>query len=66
MASYFLLDHGYQCFYRTVLALKGFVIRFYDFYSNPFSVISRWDDDVVFKNCAKDDDKNKVRFNMFC
>ena len=26
----------------------------------------RWDDDVVFKNCAKDDDKNKVRFNVFC
>ena len=22
--------------------------------------IPRWDDDVVFKNCAKDDDKMKV------
>ena len=24
----------------------------------------RWDDDVVFKNCAKDDDKPKVLFHL--
>ena len=34
-----------------------------------FPCLFRWDDDVVFKNCAKDDDKDKVvyTFSMsFC
>ena len=25
-----------------------------------FFFVSRWDDDVVFKNCAKDEEKDKV------
>lgn len=29
--------------------------------SSDFKVNRRWDDDVVFKNCAKDDDKPKSR-----
>ena len=26
----------------------------------------RWDDDVIFKNCARDDDCNKVRTYCVC
>ena len=26
----------------------------------------RWDDDVIFKNCARDDDRNKVRTYCVC